>query len=57
MSEPTDDEDDCDLEDDDPDLCDFCGVNNAQWFDRDAEIYWCGECDRSTPRDPKPSDN
>jgi hypothetical protein len=52
-----DEDDDVELEDDDPDMCDFCGVRNALWFDRNAENYWCGECDRSENARLKPSEN
>ena len=51
------DDDEFDLEDDDPDLCDFCKIKNARWFDPDTETDWCGECDRSLPHGPQPSAN
>ncbi len=56
---PTDDpdDDDDDLEIDDPDLCDFCHRNNARWLDQNTGYDWCGECDRTKPNLPKPSEN
>ncbi len=50
------DDDEGELEIDDPDLCEWCQVNNARWSNKDG-VGWCGECDKSGPARLKPSEN
>jgi hypothetical protein len=39
----------------DLDTCDFCHTKPAEWFDREAEVYWCGECPRPAAPRPEPT--